>query len=533
MTKLSGLAEEAHSQLTNNFEYFARYGLKIKTKDGKVEPFIFNKAQSYLHKRLEDQKRRIGRVRVYIVKGRQQGCSTYVGGRFYHRATRTRGTSVFILSHEAETTKKLFRIVERYHDNCPALLRPTTRIANRRELHFDQIESDYSIGTAGNENVGRGGTIQLFHGSEVAFWERTEEIKTGILQSVPDLDDTEVILESTANGMGNMFYEGCMQALDGLGDYEVIFIPWYWQDEYRATVPKDFVLSADDQVYQKTYKLSLEQMAWRARKIVELGHTKFKQEYPANIMEAFQTSGKTFMDPESIMRARQSQVADTNSPLVLGVDPGRTKDRSVFVERQGRKMLGFEAIRLEQSPDVQTPTPWQMILAGKVANRINTRGYDKVFIDVGEGWGVVDRLVEIGFGQIVQGIHFGSKPIEEDQYLNKRAEMWSLMRDWFDGESGEVSIPDDDRIHKDLMLMPEERHTSRGLVQLVSKEDIRKNNSGISPDIADALALTFAYPVARSSNDRTQRIRKAEKAKSPLTTMRRLRSGKTGLTKIR
>lgn len=532
MTQIASVAQDVHYDLTNNFQYFARKALMIKTKEGEMKSFVFNRAQTYLHQRLEAQKKRIGYIRVFILKGRQQGCSTYVGGRYYHRATRNRGVSVFILSHEAETTKKLFKIVERFHDNCPLPLRPETKIANRRELQFDEIESDYAIGTAGNENVGRGGTIQLFHGSEVAFWEKTEEIKTGILQSVPDLPDTEIILESTANGLGNMFYDGCMQALDGIGEYEVIFIPWYWQEEYQCDPPPDFKLDADDLQYQKSYALTLRQMAWRARKIIDIGAQKFKQEYPGNIMEAFQTSGETFNDPESIMRARKSNIVDADAPFILGVDPGRTKDRSTFIERQGRHMLGFEAIILEQSQDIESPTPWQMVLAGKIANRINSRGYDKVFIDVGEGWGVIDRLIEMGFGQTVQGIHFGSKPIQEDQYLNKRAEMWCLMRDWLDGESGEVNIPDDDRLHKDLMLMPKEKPTSRGLTQLLSKREIRKLHR-MSPDIADGLALTFAYPVRREMGRNQQRMRKVVKAESPLGTLRRMRSGKSGLTKRR
>ncbi len=532
MTKQNPYAQEVHSDLTDNFQYFARVALKIKTKAKAIKPFIFNRAQEYLHKRLEAQKKRLGFIRVFIVKGRQQGCSTYVGGRFYHQATRNRGVSVFILSHEAETTKKLFKIVERYHDNCPEPIRPNTKIANRREFQFEDIESDYAIGTAGNENVGRGGTIQLFHGSEVAFWEKTEEIKTGILQSVPDLPDTEIILESTANGLGNMFYDGCMQALDGIGVYEVIFIPWFWQEEYQLNVPDNFTLSAEDLQYQKSYSLTLSQMTWRRMKITDIGAQKFKQEYPGNILEAFQTSGKTFNDPESIMRARRSEVTDSLAPLVLGVDPGRTTDRSTFVERQGRCMISYEAIVLEQSQEVESPTPWQMVLAGKIVNRINVRGYDKVFVDVGEGWGVIDRLIELGFGQIVQGIHFGGKPIEEDQYLNKRAEMWCLMRNWLDGESGEVSIPDDDKIHKDLMMMPEEKPTSRGLTQLLSKREIRKLHK-MSPDIGDGLALTFAYPVRRVMFENQQRMKKVSKAQSPLGTLRRMRSGKSGLTKRR
>ena len=198
--------DKIHRRLDADFKYYAKRTLKIKEKNGSIAPFVFNAAQIYLNKILDDQLSTLGYVRVLIVKGRQQGCSTLIGARFYWKATRLGGKNVFILSHESETTKKLFRMVERYYELSPESAKPETKIANRRELEFKAIGSEYAVGTAGNENVGRGGTVQLFHGSEVAFWEKTQGIKTGILQSVPDMPGTEVILDSTANGMSNDFY---------------------------------------------------------------------------------------------------------------------------------------------------------------------------------------------------------------------------------------------------------------------------------------------------------------------------------------
>jgi hypothetical protein len=128
-------------RLRDDLEYYAEKCLKIRTKEGKVAPLRFNRAQRYIHSRLEEQRTRTGRVRALILKGRQQGCSTYVGARFYHRTTHGRGLRTFILTHEDAATANLFEMVNRYHEHCPALVKPSTGAANAKELNFDRLDS--------------------------------------------------------------------------------------------------------------------------------------------------------------------------------------------------------------------------------------------------------------------------------------------------------------------------------------------------------------------------------------------------------
>src|SRR5712671_428425 len=130
-----------------DLEHFSREHLRIRTKQGAILPLRFNRAQRYIHDQLEAQKAAGGRVRALILKGRQQGCSTYVAARFYHRCGRNTGMRVFILTHEEQATKNLFEMVERYHDNCTEALRPSTGAANAKELYFDQLDSGYKVGT--------------------------------------------------------------------------------------------------------------------------------------------------------------------------------------------------------------------------------------------------------------------------------------------------------------------------------------------------------------------------------------------------
>lgn len=520
--------QTVHDRLQNEFAYFSRRCLKIKTKSGSIEPFVFNRAQEYFHDKVEKQKMRLGKVRIIVVKGRQQGLSTYIAGRFYHRTTRNKGISTFILSHEAETTKKLFRIVERFHENAPDVAKPETEIANKKEMVFKAVGSDYTVGTAGNENVGRGGTVQCFHGSEVAFYENTDGFQTGVLQSIPDLPGTEVFLESTANGMTGLFYDMVLEAEAHKNDYEVVFIPWYWQPEYRRATPADgnYELTDEEADYarnfsQDPYKkipLDREQMWWRRAKISELkSDWMFKQEYPAYLQEAFQTSGDSLILPQAVIRARKSDIVDPKAPLVLGVDPGRTKDRTVIVHRRGRHMMKYEVFRFAKEDRLAV----QMIIAGLIAERIEKLTPVAVFVDTGEGNGVVDRLSELGYRNVVKAVHFGEGAIDDATYLNKRAEMWCSLRDWFHGEEGPVRCPDTDEFQRDVCGMPAEKKTSSMKIQLVSSEVIRVKQK-ISLDIGSAAALTFAYPVRSPAQDGTMhsQIRSKLGGKSGLKTLR-------------
>jgi len=280
---------EIRRRLRDDYPHYAERCLHIRVKkakviDGKsrkVVPFVLNRAQEYLHERLEAQKKKTGKVRALLLKGRQQGCSTYVGGRYYHLTTHKRGVKTFILAHRDDATTNLFKMVRRYHDHCPPLVKPSTSFSNRKELVFDKLDSAYGLGTAGSKDVGRSDTIDYMHGSEVAFWENTDEIKTGVFQAAEMAE--EIILESTANGLGNMFHQMWQAAEKGLSEYEAIFIPWYWQEEYRREIPEDmeFTPSKEEAAYQDAYQLTNEQMYWRRLKIVELEDPLlFKQEYP-------------------------------------------------------------------------------------------------------------------------------------------------------------------------------------------------------------------------------------------------------------
>lgn len=496
---ISQAGRARRQQLKDDFLEYAPLALRIRTKSGQILPLTLNKSQSFIHKRLEEQHADLGMVRAIILKGRQQGCSTYVEGRFYWKVTHRKGAQAFILTHEQDATNNLFGMANRYLQHCPEKLRPHTAAANAKELYFDKLDSGYKVGTAGTKGVGRSSTIQFMHGSEVAFWPNADEHAKGVLQAVPREEDTEIILESTANGIGNYFHEQWQQAEIGASDFIPIFIPWFWQDEYVKPLPDGFVLSDDEKDLVDLYGLTKEQLAWRRSKIVELsvggvdGSIGFAQEYPCTPTEAFQVSGDdTLIMPHEVIAARACST-EKYGPRLLAVDPARFgDDRTSLIKREGRVAFGQRSYTKKDTMEV----------VGIVHREIQDYKPDRVFVDVGGlGAGVVDRLKEMGYGRLICAVNGGEKAMDPEKFANKRAETWALMKEWLNDRPAQ--IPDKDSLHSDLCA-PKYKYDSKSRLVLESKQDMKKRGVR-SPDEADALALTFAEPVVTK---RTSYVRK-------------------------
>lgn len=171
---------------------------------------------------------------------------------------------------------------------------------------------------------------------------------------------------------------------------------------------------------------------------------------------------------------------DDTAPVVLGVDVARFgSDKTVLCVRKGR-----DIVSLKKFQGLDT-----MSVVGQVIATINEYRPMITCVDEGGlGAGVIDRLNEQRYR--VRGINFGSKADNPVMYGNKRAEMWGEMRDWLKG----ACLPKDLELRKDL-LGPTYKHDSKGSIFLEKKEDMRRRGAA-SPDAADAVCLTFAYPVA-------------------------------------
>ncbi len=171
---------------------------------------------------------------------------------------------------------------------------------------------------------------------------------------------------------------------------------------------------------------------------------------------------------------------DLSAPIVIGVDPARFgADSTVIAVRQGRDIL---EIKKHKGDDT-------METVGRIIEAIEEYKPALVCIDEGGlGAGVVDRLKEQRYK--IRGVNFSNRAANIMMYGNKRAEMWGLMRDWLKS----AAIPSDRYLKSDL-ISPLMKPDSKGAIFLESKKDM-KSRGLASPDAADAIALTFAYPVA-------------------------------------
>lgn len=467
---------------------FAKNFLIIHDKAGAERKFFMNRAQLYIHERLEAQFLATGKVRALILKGRQQGVSTYVQARYFHKIVTKRGKQAFILTHLSDATRAIFGMTKRYSENIDPDLFPSPDKKNDNTLMYNGLSSGYRVGTAGSVEVGRGMTNQYLHLSEYAFYKDAAKIGMGLMNTVAEIADTEIIKESTANGIDNDFYADWKAAKNGKSRYQAIFVPWYWQDEYCIDDP-NFKPTDEERDWLDKFGangLKPGHLNWRRIKMEDIKGDyeqkcrKFRQEYPFTDDEAFLSSiTDTFIQVEHVQKARTTTV-ESDSALVIGVDPSRMgDDRTGIIRRKGRK-----AYKLETHYNLDT-----MELSGIVKRIIDKEKPRKVYIDcIGIGAGVVDRLHELGYTDIVVGVNVARRAEEPKRYKNVRAELWDRTREWLIQDMP-VEIPDSDELQTDLTVFGYKYDSSDKLV-IESKEDMKKRGC-LSPDCGEALMLTF------------------------------------------
>lgn len=330
---LSGLTEYQKRTLLMmvDFEYCAGAILKVQTLDAQIVPFQLNGPQRIISRIIEMIKEK-RLCRIIILKGRRMGVSTWVSGRFYQKTSFFPNKYAMQITHEPQATDFLFRMVKRFYDFSPKQIRPETRANNQRLLEFNNKEgkglnSGFRVATSGKDDIGSGQLIHYLHLSEMAKMDQTnlDSLLTAVTQCVPKDGsvDTEIIYESTAKGIGGIFYDKFWNAryrywvsgLDAMGfpiikeeinekaDAEnvetSIFLPWFCFEKNELAVPAGFVMTSDEEEIQKTYNLRLEQMYWRRFTISNecRGDVNiFNQEHPSKPMDAFLGTGDPIFD---------------------------------------------------------------------------------------------------------------------------------------------------------------------------------------------------------------------------------------------
>jgi hypothetical protein len=304
--KLEALRElkrrEKIKEYGGNFELFAKEQIRILPKDSRegFQPFVFNEAQHIVNDAIEKQLKETGKVRAIILKARQMGLSTYTASRVFWKSYFNKYNKSVVMAHDSATSDALFTMSKNVIQHMAEEFRPEMKKSNAKEIMFEHNDSGYRLYTAGSPEAGRGITPTIAHLSEVAFWLHDEKILAGLFQGISQADGTEVILESTANGVGNSFHRLWKGAVDGTNEYIPIFVPWYLMSEYRRKSPEGFERTTEEEILVTRYRLDNDQLYWRRLKVAEGGLDKFKQEYPSNPEEAFIVSGSNVFNVEKL-----------------------------------------------------------------------------------------------------------------------------------------------------------------------------------------------------------------------------------------
>jgi hypothetical protein len=293
------------------------------------------------------------------------------------------------------------------------------------------------------------------------------QMKPNLFQEVirPTLSDRNgwTTWIGTPKGM-NQFYEQFQQANVAMqtGDKN------WWAGVYRADQTK---IISDDELAQLKGMLS---------------DATFRQEYLCDWSAA---SDDVLITIDMVLESckRKYHVQDIQgAPRIIGVDPARFgDDRSVVVRRQGLQVFTPKIYRKLDN----------MTLVARIVDEMTDFNADAVFIDAGEGAGVIDRLRQLGHRNIFE-VGFGTSPLQPAIYANKRAEIYDAMKKWI-LEGG--ALPEGEDVKADLVVSTY-GYDAANRMKIEPKKDI-KERLGKSPDIADAIAVTFAMPV-RVTQDR-------------------------------
>lgn len=366
-------------KLKNDRKWYIENFLKIRNKKAEIVPFKINEAQEVVLKHIEEDIK-AGKPKRYIVlKARQMGMSTLFEALIFHDSSTNENKSSLITAHEESASQNLFSMSKLYYENLPEAIRPMKKYSNGKVLAFENPENDevkkalnpglrsrISIATAGAGEVGRSATLHNLHISELAFFPDAKTTMLGLMQCVPDEDNTLVVLESTANGVGDFFHEMWQKAVKGENEFTPIFLPWFVDPTYsrpfftngerRQFIEEVNSKSVDEKgksIHTYEYELmvkhglTFEQLNWRKYTIANKcqgDEELFMQEYPSTPEEAFIASGRPRFNISALKKYQTLTKAPRRGYLQ------EDKDGRIFFVEDSK---GYVSIWNEPLSDVQ------------------------------------------------------------------------------------------------------------------------------------------------------------------------------------
>lgn len=303
-----------------DFEFWAASSVVIKDKiSGADVPFFLNYAQRRLLSKFEDARLHDRPIRIILLKARQWGGSTLT--QIYMawiQLVHKRAWNSVICAHLKDSAANIKGMYAKLLENYPEFLlggqvrfEPFQRMQNTSVIK--QTGCKVTIGSAETPNSVRGTDVAMAHLSEVAFWPDTKEKKsTDLIRSVSStvslVPYSMVVLESTANGVGDYFHTEYTLAKEGKSDKQPLFIPWFEIEMYRLPVADYEALIGGFTDYDRFLwecGATLEAIAWyRVKRLEYQNHSDMMAEYPSDDVEAFAHSGERVFDRNRVQRLR-------------------------------------------------------------------------------------------------------------------------------------------------------------------------------------------------------------------------------------
>lgn len=289
----------------HDFEYWAATCVRIKDKTSGADiPFRLNRPQRHMLGVLETERLARRPIRVILLKARQWGGSTLV--QMYMAWIQTvlcRNWHSVICAHQRDASANILGMYskllahyppELWQGDVPPGLKPFERCANIRTVAGRDCR--IAVATSEKPDGVRGGDYAMAHLSETAYWRETPQrspraVMQSICGSVALLPDTLVVIESTANGVGDYFHSEWLRGKAGASDKIAVFVPWFEIPYYRLATddPEALALSLSD--YERglwTHGATLEHICWYRRKSLEFDRREqLCAEFPSDDMEAF------------------------------------------------------------------------------------------------------------------------------------------------------------------------------------------------------------------------------------------------------
>ena len=410
---------------------------QIRTQEGLRPLVLFPWQREFI-------KATLSHDRIAVLKSRDIGSST-VAVILYTYLAMVFGGDLVICSYKLDSAKSLFETARTFIANLPEAWQPIARLKTDTDYHAILPNGSHLRAMEMTKNVGRSFRAKYLLASELAFWSSPRESWQAVSGS--GVAGMSITAESTPNpGPEGSLFESL---LDNPA--------WYRMEQNYEGNPAHTE-------------------AWRVSKLAELdGDTaRFGQEYECSLDKA---SASQSVIPLQAIRDAMTRDEPEGLPVVIGADIARYgDDRTVITIVKGRKVLPQIVIRGMDTQEV----------AKRIYELSLEHGAENINIDViGVGAGVVDALNSIGV-QGVNGVNVGEQAWDNTRFANRKAELWfSLRQRMLDGE---LSIPDDKDLERELMVSYKYNLTGKILIE--SKDAVKKA-LGRSPDMADSLVLAL------------------------------------------